>query len=389
MKMKAAVLWEPKTEWSVEEVELDPPKAGEVLVKLVGSGSVPLRRAPAHRRPGVADETQQELGHPAVPGDRRPRGRRRGARGRTGRHRPRRPATTSCSASSRRAGSARSAPRATRTCATSAPTSWPVVRSPTSPPGTTPAARTSASCAASGRSASTRLRPRRVASRSTTTSRSTRPRSSAAASPPAGARAVYAADVQPGETVVVVGCGGVGMNAVQGAAMAGARHVIAVDPLEFKQEQSQIFGATHTASSMEEALDLVGDVTWGTMADKVILTMGVAQGEYIQPALAMTAKGGRVVQTAVAPFTVDERQHEPVRADHVREAARRLDLRLGQPTPRHPPAAAALPGGTAQARRARHPHVPDRGHQRGLPGTCATAPTSAACSSTTTPTDGP
>ena len=38
MKMKAAVLWEPKTDWSVEEVELDPPKAGEVLVKLVGSG---------------------------------------------------------------------------------------------------------------------------------------------------------------------------------------------------------------------------------------------------------------------------------------------------------------------------------------------------------------
>ena len=50
--------------------------------------------------------------------------------------------------------------------------------------------------------------------------------------------AVYAADVQPGETVVVVGCGGVGMNAVQGASMAGARHVIAVDPLEFKREQA-------------------------------------------------------------------------------------------------------------------------------------------------------
>ena len=38
MKMKAAVLWEPQTDWSVEEVELDPPKAGEVLVQLVGSG---------------------------------------------------------------------------------------------------------------------------------------------------------------------------------------------------------------------------------------------------------------------------------------------------------------------------------------------------------------
>src|SRR3954471_1012404 len=58
--------------------------------------------------------------------------------------------------------------------------------------------------------------------------------------------AVYAADVQPGETVVVIGCGGVGMNAVQGAAMAGARHVVVVDPVAFKREQAEQFGATHT-----------------------------------------------------------------------------------------------------------------------------------------------
>ena len=117
--------------------------------------------------------------------------------------------------------------------------------------------------------------------------------------------AVYAADVQPGETVVVVGCGGVGMNAVQGAAMAGARHVVAVDPVEFKREQAEIFGATHSAKDIAEATELVNELTWGALANKVILTMGVAQGEYIQPALAMTSKGGRVVQTAVAPFSVD------------------------------------------------------------------------------------
>ena len=87
--------------------------------------------------------------------------------------------------------------------------------------------------------------------------------------------------------------------------MSGARHVIAVDPVEFKQEQAQVFGATHSVASMGEATAMVGDLTWGAMADKVILTMGVAQGEYIQPALGMVKKGGRVVQTAVAPFTVD------------------------------------------------------------------------------------
>ena len=112
--------------------------------------------------------------------------------------------------------------------------------------------------------------------------------------------AVYAADVQPGETVVVIGAGGVGMNAIQGAAIAGARQIVAVDPVEFKREKALAFGATHTAASIEEAAPLVGQLTWGRNADKVILTVGVAQGSMIAPMLAMTAKGGRVVVTAVA-----------------------------------------------------------------------------------------
>ena len=112
--------------------------------------------------------------------------------------------------------------------------------------------------------------------------------------------AVRAADVQPGETVVVIGTGGVGMNAVQGAAMAGARYVIAVDTAEFKREQAPLFGATHTAASIEEAVGLVGQLTWGRNADKVILTTGVAEGTMIAPMMSMTAKGGRAVVTAVA-----------------------------------------------------------------------------------------
>src|SRR5215469_15911061 len=112
--------------------------------------------------------------------------------------------------------------------------------------------------------------------------------------------AVRAADVQPGETVVVIGVGGVGMNAIQGAAIAGARQIIAVDPVEFKREQALLFGATHTAASIEEAAGLVGQLTWGRNADKVILTVGVAQGAMINPILSMTAKGGRAVITALA-----------------------------------------------------------------------------------------
>jgi len=114
--------------------------------------------------------------------------------------------------------------------------------------------------------------------------------------------ATYAAEVQSGETVVVVGCGGIGMNAIQGSAMAGAAHVIAVDPLEFKREQSQVFGATHTAASLEEATALVMDLTRGQMADKAMITVGEGDGTLIAPTMAIIGKGGRVVHTSVAPI---------------------------------------------------------------------------------------
>ncbi len=112
--------------------------------------------------------------------------------------------------------------------------------------------------------------------------------------------AVNRADVTAGDTVVVVGCGGVGMSAVQGAHAAGAKNVIAVDPSEFKRESSMNFGATHTAVSMEEATALVGELTMGVMADSTILTPGELTGEMILPAQFLTRKGGTVVATAVA-----------------------------------------------------------------------------------------
>ncbi|WP_106400960.1 NDMA-dependent alcohol dehydrogenase [Actinocorallia populi] len=118
--------------------------------------------------------------------------------------------------------------------------------------------------------------------------------------------AVNAADVRAGETVVVIGTGGLGMNAVQGAALAGARYVVAVEPVEWKREKARLFGATHTAASIEEAMALVGEITWGAMADKVILTTGVATGELIGPMMGMVTKGGRGVLTAVAPILQED-----------------------------------------------------------------------------------
>ena len=120
--------------------------------------------------------------------------------------------------------------------------------------------------------------------------------------------AVNAADVRAGETVVVVGLGGIGMNALQGARMAGAANIIGVDPVDSKRERAATFGATHTVGSMEEAQALVGDITWGANADKAILTTGVAEGHMVGPLVSLLKKGGRAVITAVAPMAQTEVQ---------------------------------------------------------------------------------
>ncbi len=113
--------------------------------------------------------------------------------------------------------------------------------------------------------------------------------------------ATYAANVQPGETVVVIGIGGVGANALQGAAMAGARHVVAVDPVEWKREQAtDLRRHPHGRRASRRPQQLVGEITWGANADKAILTTGVAEGSLIAPMMSLVAKGGRAVVVAVA-----------------------------------------------------------------------------------------
>ncbi len=111
------------------------------------------------------------------------------------------------------------------------------------------------------------------------------------------------AQVQAGDTVVVVGIGGIGMNAVQGAKMSGAKRVIAIDPIEFKREKAMEFGATHTFASMEDAMASVTEMTWGQMADKVIMTPGVLYGEMMQLGMSLCGKGGTIVVTAIAPMS--------------------------------------------------------------------------------------
>ena len=111
--------------------------------------------------------------------------------------------------------------------------------------------------------------------------------------------AVRSAEVKPGDVVIVMGTGGIGMNAVQGAAKAGASIVIAVDPVEMKRSASFGFGATHAVAAIEEATELARSFTNGQGADSCIVTVGVTRGDHVAQAVDAIRKGGIVVMTGL------------------------------------------------------------------------------------------
>ncbi|WP_028477325.1 NDMA-dependent alcohol dehydrogenase [Nocardia sp. CNY236] len=118
--------------------------------------------------------------------------------------------------------------------------------------------------------------------------------------------ATHVAQVSPGETVVIAGIGGVGMSALQGAVLSGASKVVAIDPNPWKREQAQKFGATHAYESMEAAVAPLIDATEGRMAQKVILTMGEMHGDYIEEGLILTAKTGTLVVTSMGRMDAND-----------------------------------------------------------------------------------
>src|ERR1700749_5059869 len=111
--------------------------------------------------------------------------------------------------------------------------------------------------------------------------------------------AVNTADVHPGETVVIYGIGGIGINAVQGARYAGAKNVIAIDPLENKREKAMELGATHAFATAEEAQAAIAEMTRGQMADSAILTVDLMTAEVVSAGFDAIGKGGTVVVTGL------------------------------------------------------------------------------------------
>jgi S-(hydroxymethyl)glutathione dehydrogenase/alcohol dehydrogenase len=115
--------------------------------------------------------------------------------------------------------------------------------------------------------------------------------------------AVHAAQTEPGDTIAIYGIGGIGINAVQGAALAGARNVVAIDPLPNKREMAEKLGATHSAENAEQAQQLITELTRGVGADKAIVTVGVVDSEVVTNAFNAIRKGGTVVVTGLSDPT--------------------------------------------------------------------------------------
>jgi NDMA-dependent alcohol dehydrogenase len=107
------------------------------------------------------------------------------------------------------------------------------------------------------------------------------------------------AQIRGGDTAVVIGAGGIGTAAIQGARISGAARIVAVDPVEFKRASALKFGATHTATTGAEAIDLVRELTRGVMADAVVVSPAMIDSADVWTALELTRKGGTCVLTGL------------------------------------------------------------------------------------------
>ena len=112
--------------------------------------------------------------------------------------------------------------------------------------------------------------------------------------------AINTAGVRAGERVAVIGCGGVGLNVVQGARITGATTIIAIDPIGSKRDAALRFGATHVCAP-DEADALCLSLTDGIRPDAVFEVVGRANLQRM--AFDLVRPGGRAVMVGAAPFT--------------------------------------------------------------------------------------
>jgi Zn-dependent alcohol dehydrogenase len=112
---------------------------------------------------------------------------------------------------------------------------------------------------------------------------------------------VNRAKVRPFQSVVVMGAGGVGINAIQGAAYVGAYPIIAVDVLDSKMEMAKAFGATHGVNAKRaDAADEIRKLTSGRGADYVFVTVGSVAA--VKQGMSYTGQRGTTVMIGLPNF---------------------------------------------------------------------------------------
>jgi Zn-dependent alcohol dehydrogenase len=112
---------------------------------------------------------------------------------------------------------------------------------------------------------------------------------------------IHTADVQAGDTVLVLGLGGVGQSVVQGARLAGATTIIVSDPVEARRAAALGFGATHAIDPA--AADVVARTHELTGVGADVAFDAVGKASLVQDGLAATRTGGTVVMVGVPPIT--------------------------------------------------------------------------------------
>ncbi|UWP88429.1 zinc-binding dehydrogenase [Aliiroseovarius crassostreae] len=120
---------------------------------------------------------------------------------------------------------------------------------------------------------------------------------------------VNTARVRPGQNVVVIGAGGVGLNAIQGARLAGAAHITAVDMSEEKLDMAREFGATAAVLASDPTPWKAAYKAAGGGADAVFVTVGAIPA--YDSAHRFLAPGGRIIAVGL-PHSGEKAQYEPV-----------------------------------------------------------------------------
>jgi S-(hydroxymethyl)glutathione dehydrogenase/alcohol dehydrogenase len=111
--------------------------------------------------------------------------------------------------------------------------------------------------------------------------------------------ALNTAKVEPGATVAVIGCGGVGQSVIQGARIAGASRIFAIDPVELKRKTAEVLGATDLIDPADgDPIQQVKALTDGRGADYAFEVIGLP--ETILQAYNTARRGGTVVIVGMA-----------------------------------------------------------------------------------------